>query len=70
MPRRKLRLIPERANKDVNCFAFFRTKSGRPCCNALTDVYCLKEYTPCAFFATPLDAKRAAAKAKSPNGKH
>jgi hypothetical protein len=63
VPRRKFRLIPGRENKDVNCFAFFRTKSGKPCCDALSDIYCLKEYKPCAFFATPLEARRAAARA-------
>ena len=63
MPRRVYKFIPERMNIEVNCFAFHRTKSGKPCCTALSDIYCLKEYAPCPFFATPQEAQRAASKA-------
>ena len=62
MPRKKLKLIPGR--KAPNCFAFYVDKSGNPRCDALQDVYCLKEYAPCPFFKTPkaaMAARRAAA---------
>jgi hypothetical protein len=62
MPRKKLKMIPGRT--PPNCFAFYIDKGGNPRCSALSDVYCLKEYTPCAFQKTPqaaMAARRAAA---------
>ncbi len=63
MPRRKPTILPGRENVRVNCFAFYIDKSGKPACRALTDVYCLKERTPCPFFATPARAATARKKA-------
>ncbi|HHT16937.1 MAG TPA: hypothetical protein GXZ77_04390 [Papillibacter sp.] len=62
MPRKKLKIIPGR--RPPNCFAFYWDKGGNPQCSALSDVYCLKEYTPCSFQKTPKEAtaaRRAAA---------
>ncbi|MDR2502738.1 MAG: hypothetical protein LBC78_05770 [Oscillospiraceae bacterium] len=57
MPRKKYRFIPGRENDDVDCFAFYRTKNGKPACNALTDVFCLKSSVKCSFYATPRQAE-------------
>ncbi|NLM84726.1 MAG: hypothetical protein GX189_08520 [Clostridiales bacterium] len=62
MPRKKLKIIP--GKKPPNCFAFYIDKGGSPRCDALSDVFCLKEHTPCAFQKTPQEAmaaRRAAA---------
>ncbi|MDR3278835.1 MAG: hypothetical protein LBT12_08675 [Oscillospiraceae bacterium] len=59
MPRKKYSFLPGREDANVNCFAYGRTKSGEPACSALTDIFCLKEYAPCAFFATPAQASAA-----------
>ncbi|MDR0838840.1 MAG: hypothetical protein LBN99_04270 [Oscillospiraceae bacterium] len=58
MPRRKYKFLPGLENAEVNCFAYYRTKSGKPACRALSDIYCLKERTPCAFRAPPSAAKK------------
>ena len=63
MPRHVYKFLPGRENAEVNCFAYYRNKKGTPCCRALSDIYCLKEYAPCAFRATPYQARRAAEKA-------
>ena len=60
MPRHVYRFLPGREDAEVNCFAYYRTKAGKPACRALSDIYCLKEYATCAFFSTPQQAAMAA----------
>ena len=55
MPRKKLVLMP--GWDAVDCFAFSVTKSGKPECTALTDIYCLKEDKPCAFKSPPVEIR-------------
>lgn len=64
MPRHVYRFLPGRENTEVNCFAFYRSKTGKPMCRALSDIYCLKEYKQCAFFATPSQAAKSAKRAE------
>jgi hypothetical protein len=64
MPRKKLELLPGREERREDCFAFYIDKTGEPKCRALTDVYCLKEHTPCKFRATPETAFEAKRKAR------
>jgi hypothetical protein len=59
MPRRKYYFLPGREDETVDCFAYHRTKAGKPACRALTDIYCLKTNEPCVFRATPEDAAEA-----------
>jgi|GEM_PF-774325 len=63
MPRRVYKFLSGREKMEVDCFAYYRNKAGRPCCHALTDIYCLKDYAPCAFRATPYQARIAREKA-------
>ena len=63
MPRHVYKFLPGREDTEVNCFAYYRTKNGKPACRALSDIYCLKEYAPCAFFATPHQAAKSAKRA-------
>ena len=65
MPRHVYKFLPGRENDEVNCFAYYRSKSGKPMCRALSDIYCLKEYAPCAFFATPHQAALSAKKSEA-----
>jgi hypothetical protein len=64
LPRRRYRFLPGRENDTVDCFAFYRDKSGRPSCDALTDIYCMKSPEPCVFFATPQGAAKARRRAE------
>jgi hypothetical protein len=53
VPRHIYDYLPGRGDETVNCFAYYRDKRGKPACDALTDIYCLKLKGKCAFFATP-----------------
>lgn len=65
MPRHIYGFLPGREDEEVNCFAYYRTKSGKPACRALSDIYCLKQYAPCSFFATPQKAAMASKRAEA-----
>ncbi|MCL2409714.1 MAG: hypothetical protein FWC96_08930 [Oscillospiraceae bacterium] len=59
MPRKKLSVIPGMEDMVVDCFAFSMTRSGKPDCMALQDIYCLKEDKPCPFRKSPAEAATA-----------
>ncbi|MCL2401021.1 MAG: hypothetical protein FWC90_00110 [Oscillospiraceae bacterium] len=59
MPRKKLMVVPGMEGAVVDCFAFNTTKTGKPECTALQDIYCLKENRPCPFKQPPKEAAAA-----------
>jgi len=34
---------------EINCKSFYINKGGKYCCNALNDIYCMKEDKECSF---------------------